>query len=458
MSVKALGDDDPLVLGPFRLLAVLGQGGMGRVYLGRRLANFPEDSEASAQYFLAAQEDTSADTLVAVKVIKPDSFAGDAHESAEVKRARFLQEVTHLQSVIGPRVPAFQGADPDGGLPWLAIDYIHGPNLSRLVHSRGKPFNVVQAAALGLAMTEALQCMHEAEVLHRDLKPANVVLGPQGPVVVDFGLAVLADRKMDQAITATGTAIGTVAYMPLEQYLDTKHVSKAADVYSLAATLFFASVGRPPYPHGPSSVEPPAWHGVPALMRAVLEPVLVPDAETRPNLMQVRDMLLELLVGQGVGEIAAAADLVAVVEASGLVPDLSAFLDDGGDDALAVPVGQEGGESDPWSGDDELFAQLFGANVSESPLPTAPSGYTPTLLDPVPTPTVVDPDGQLSNGSAGDGSTTSYPLAPADPGPQPSGAPPAHAGAGAGSEAEVPPAALRAAKRLRKAYARKASF
>ncbi len=108
---------------------------------------------------------------------------------------------------------------------------------------------------------DALRAIHGAKLLHRDLKPGNIALGPDGPVVLDFGLAVLTERDSAAALTKTGAGFGTPSYMSLEQATDTKHVTESADVYSLGAVLFFAASKRPPYPFSPLPTAP-NWDGL----------------------------------------------------------------------------------------------------------------------------------------------------------------------------------------------------
>lgn len=98
------------------------------------------------------------------------------------------------------------------------------------------------------ALDLALRAIHGAKLLHRDLKPGNIAVGPDGPVVLDFGLAVLTEWDSDAALTKTGAGFGTPTYMSLEQARDTKHVTESSDIYSLGAVLFFAAAQRPPYP------------------------------------------------------------------------------------------------------------------------------------------------------------------------------------------------------------------
>src|SRR6266704_1657703 len=206
---------DPERIGPYAVLGRLGSGSMGQVFLGR----------------------SAAGRLVAVKTIRV--------ELAEETwfRTRFAQEVAAARKVRGVFTAAVVEADPDADLPWLATAYVPAPSLSRLVLACGPlPAGTVRWLAAGCA--EALASIHGTGLVHRDLKPSNVLVAPDGPRVIDFGVARAAERM--GRTTARG-AVGTPAYMAPEQARVTREASLASDVYSLGATLLFAATGHPPY-------------------------------------------------------------------------------------------------------------------------------------------------------------------------------------------------------------------
>src|SRR5689334_23076395 len=212
---EALRRWDPERIGPYVVLGRLGSGSMGQVYLGR----------------------SAAGRLVAVKTIRVEL----AEESGF--RTRFAQEVAAARMVSGVFTAAVVEADPEADLPWLATAYIPAPSLARLVLACGPlPVSTVRWLAAGCA--EALASIHGAGLVHRDLKPSNVLVAPDGPRVIDFGVARAAERM--GRTTARG-AVGTPAYMAPEQARDTREASVASDVYSLGATLLFAATGHPPY-------------------------------------------------------------------------------------------------------------------------------------------------------------------------------------------------------------------
>ncbi|QIZ36787.1 serine/threonine-protein kinase [Saccharopolyspora sp. ASAGF58] len=205
---------DPNRVGDYRLLARLGRGAMGGVYLGR----------------------SRGGRVVAVKIIR-----ADLAEDAEF-RERFRREVLAAHSVGGFWTAAVVNADPDAEQPWLATEYVPGPTLHQAVADHGPlPEATVRSLAAGLA--EALCAIHRAHLVHRDLKPANVLLGPDGPRVIDFGIS----RAMTgNALTATGMFLGTPGFFSPEQTLGTE-VGPPSDVFSLGAVLVFAATGTGPF-------------------------------------------------------------------------------------------------------------------------------------------------------------------------------------------------------------------
>ena len=206
---------DPERIGPYVILGRLGSGAMGQVYLGR----------------------SSAGRLVAVKTIRVDL----AEEAGF--RTRFAQEVAAARKVSGFFTAAVADADPDADLPWLATAYVPAPSLARLVRACG-PLPVAAVRWLAAGCAEALESIHRVGLVHRDLKPSNVLVAPDGPRVIDFGVARAAERM---SLAPVRVAVGTPAYMAPEQARDTHQASAASDVYSLGATLLFAATGHPPY-------------------------------------------------------------------------------------------------------------------------------------------------------------------------------------------------------------------
>ncbi|MBV9024505.1 MAG: serine/threonine protein kinase [Streptomycetaceae bacterium] len=274
--MEPLTDEDPKAIGGFSLVCRIGAGGMGKVYL----------SESAAGH------------QAAVKVIKPSVLDEDT-------RARFLSEVDSLRTVYGPFVAAFVGADADADQPWLAVEYVPGPDLRTLVAGRG-PLPLAETASLGALLAEGLGTVHDAGLLHRDLKPQNILLSPYGPKVIDFGLAVLAERRT--TLTATGFVVGSVLCMPPEQARGEHQLDRSADVYALGAVLLFAATGHYPY-EGPTwqavalkiedPATPPDLTDLPPELGPLIADMLALDPSTRPTLPEVIERLVQLIRDQG---------------------------------------------------------------------------------------------------------------------------------------------------------------
>ncbi|WP_030744119.1 WD40 repeat domain-containing serine/threonine protein kinase [Streptomyces sp. NRRL F-5135] len=216
-SHRPLGPVDPTEAGPYRLEALLGAGGMGRVYLGR----------------------TPAGSAVAVKVVHRE-YAGD-----RAFRTRFEHEVAAARRVQGLYTVPVVDADLRADEPWLATAYVPGPSLQDAVAEYG-PLPVDAAVGLIARVAEALQSIHAADVIHRDLKPSNIILTAEGPKVIDFGIARAADVT---SVTGTGMLTGTPAYMAPE-YIRGQTVTEAVDVFALGVVACFAVAGRPAFGAG----------------------------------------------------------------------------------------------------------------------------------------------------------------------------------------------------------------
>jgi hypothetical protein len=256
--LEPLGQRDPERMGPYVLLGRLGAGAMGRVYLGR----------------------SAAGRLVAVKTVKTE-YAEEADF-----RARFAQEVAAARRVSGVFTAAVVAADADADVPWLATAYVPAPSLDHLVHACG-PLPVPAVRWLAAGCAEALESIHEAGLVHRDLKPSNVLVSPDGPRVIDFGVARAVERI---SLTTTHGSVGTPAYMAPEQARDTRRAIVASDMYSLGSTLLFAATGHAPY-RGETvmdilvqlATEPPDLGDLPKQLVDVVGPCLQRDPRRRPT-------------------------------------------------------------------------------------------------------------------------------------------------------------------------------
>jgi hypothetical protein len=204
-------------LGPYRLVERIGRGGMGEVW---RAVDDRPDTDPSE---------------VAVKLISPERL-GDPEA-----RARFDREIAAARRVEAAEVAAVIDADPGDARPWLASAFIAGETLAEQVGVKG-PLSEDALRALGLGLARGLDAIHRAGVVHRDLTPGNVVLGPDGPVIVDFGVSRIDDTT---TITRAGSLVGTPAWMAPEQLRDDE-VSDASDVWAWGAVMAYASTGHPP--------------------------------------------------------------------------------------------------------------------------------------------------------------------------------------------------------------------
>jgi Protein kinase domain len=310
---------DPEQIGGYTLIGRLGAGAMGQVYLGL----------------------SAAGRLVAVKTIKI--------ELAEEPdfRTRFAQEVAAARRVSGAFTAAVVAADPEADMPWLATAYVPAPSLSTLVRTCG-PLPVPAVRWLGAGCAEALESIHSTGLVHRDLKPSNVLVSPDGPRVIDFGVARAAERIQ---LTVTRGAVGTPAYMAPEQARDTRQATVASDVFSLGATMLFAATGHAPY-QGETvmdllvrlATEPPDLTGLPPELAEVIRPCLERDPRKRPtSAAVVAHLAPDISLGQA-GQSLASSALPG--------PALALIAEYRRD---PQPPAREGGVADPGPGDDETF-------------------------------------------------------------------------------------------------------
>ncbi|WP_246080164.1 WD40 repeat domain-containing serine/threonine protein kinase [Nonomuraea mesophila] len=211
--ISPLRPGDPPLLGGLELAGRLGEGGQGVVYLAHEPSG----------------------TRVAVKWMRSD-LAGD-----QVSVERFLREVQVAQQVAPFCTAAVLGTGVEQHRPYIVSEYIEGPSLHQVVTEQGpRSGSVLHRLAIGTAT--ALAAIHQAGIVHRDFKPANVIIGADGPRVIDFGIA----RALNTTSTISGTVVGTPAYMAPEQIMG-HTVGPAADLFSWASSMVFAASGRAPF-------------------------------------------------------------------------------------------------------------------------------------------------------------------------------------------------------------------
>ncbi|MGW4879862.1 serine/threonine-protein kinase [Streptomyces sp. NPDC004262] len=262
--MEKLGPGDPQHIGRYRLLALLGAGGMGQVYLAR----------------------SERGRTVAVKLVRAELAA------QEDFRARFRQEVRNAQRVGGFWTAPVLDADTEAAVPWVATGYVAGPSLQRVVeHDHGPlPERSVRILAAGLA--HALANIHAAGIVHRDLKPSNVMLTIEGPRVIDFGIARALETLPGEGITTTGSLVGSPGFMAPEQVRGDR-ITPASDVFSLGSVLAYAATGRLPFGATEGGAhaqlfriaqEEPDLAGLPEGIADVVRDCLRKDPATRPSL------------------------------------------------------------------------------------------------------------------------------------------------------------------------------
>ncbi|WP_411122652.1 protein kinase domain-containing protein [Streptomyces sp. x-19] len=266
MSLRA---GDPVEIGGYPLEARLGSGGMGTVFLAR----------------------TSSGRPVAIKLIHPQLAADDEF------RIRFRQEVAAARRVSGAFTAAVVDAATEAEQPWMATTYIQGHTLARRIATKG-PVTGAELRRLAIGLAEALRDIHRVEVVHRDLKPSNVVLSPEGPRVIDFGISRAVNQ---QTLTITGRVIGTPPFMSPEQLQAPRDVGPRSDVFSLGTLLAYAATGHGPFDADSPYLaayqvvhEEPSLEDVPVALRTVVESCLAKEPDGRPSAHELLVLLRDL--------------------------------------------------------------------------------------------------------------------------------------------------------------------
>ncbi|WP_214103473.1 serine/threonine-protein kinase [Acrocarpospora catenulata] len=250
----------PERLGPYRVIGNLGKGGQGAVYLGV----------------------SPTGQKVAIKVLHAH-IAGDKDA-----QARFLREAEAARRVAPFSTARVLDVNVTGDLTYVVSEYVDGQSLEQLVKEKG-PRPEDGLIRLALATSGALAAIHKAGIVHRDFKPSNVLIGSDGPRVIDFGIA----KALDQTSATASQIMGTPAYMSPEQ-LSGEAVGPRTDVFSWAATMIFAATGRAAF--GEDTIpailnrvinHQPDLSALPASMRELARSCLDKRAENRPAMSEV---------------------------------------------------------------------------------------------------------------------------------------------------------------------------
>ncbi|MFF5919213.1 serine/threonine-protein kinase [Streptomyces flavochromogenes] len=270
--MEPLNAEDPVSIGPFRLLGRLGVGGMGRVFLARSVGG----------------------RTVAVKVVHAELAA------QEEFRRRFAREVASLERVGGTGTAPVLGSDTAAVAPWVAIGYVPGPSLRTVVGDEFGPLPPATVKALASGLARALVHIHAAGLVHRDLKPSNVLLTVDGPRIIDFGIARAVDTVADGGnLTTTGAVVGSPGFMSPEQVRGDR-LTPASDIFCLGSVLAYAATGRSPFGTADSGVHATMFriaHDEPDLtdlapeLTGVIRACLAKDPAARPSAAEIAETL-----------------------------------------------------------------------------------------------------------------------------------------------------------------------
>ncbi|MEY9215346.1 serine/threonine protein kinase [Thermobifida halotolerans] len=298
---ESLQPNDPTSFGEYSVIGRLGRGGQGIVYLAR-------DSEGQKYAVKVLNEQWSQDTDL---------------------RKRFEKEVRAAQKVASFCTAAIHEANLDAEPPYVVSEYVEGPDLQEAVAKEG-PRKGAALQRLAVSTATALVAIHQAGIVHRDFKPGNVLLGRDGPRVIDFGIA----RVTDSTATMTNSIVGTPSYMAPEQIAG-KNITDKVDVFAWGCVMAFASTGNAPF--GADSVPavvhrvvsaPPDISEVPEQLRQIVADCLDKDPDNRPTAKQ----LLMRLLGHG-------------TEDEGRVPTSEAVAE--GEKRAVGPVAASGPQTPP---------------------------------------------------------------------------------------------------------------
>ncbi|MFC9746739.1 protein kinase domain-containing protein [Streptomyces niveus] len=265
--MEKLTAGDPQRIGAYRLLARLGAGGMGRVYLAR----------------------SDRGRTVAVKLVRKELAELDEF------RNRFRLEVAAARRVGGAWTAPVLDANTEAAVPWVATGYVAGPSLQDIVSGPHGPLPARSVRILGSGLARALQDIHGAGLIHRDLKPSNVLVTIEGPKVIDFGIARALETVTGARLTGTGGLVGSPGFMAPEQVRGTP-ITPACDVFCLGSVLAYAAMGHLPFGTADTAVhvlmfriaqEEPNLSELPEGLRELVADCLKKDPSLRPTPAQI---------------------------------------------------------------------------------------------------------------------------------------------------------------------------
>lgn len=257
-KLEPLHERDPATIGPYQVVAHLGSGGMGRVYLAQ-----------------------DAGAIVAIKML-----SAGAARSPEM-RTRFEREVSALKQIQSPFVAAIVDSDVLADEVWFAVEFVNGTGLDELSDSDGL-LSAGQWAETLIGSLLALASVHDWDIIHRDIKPGNILLSARGPQLIDFGIG---QSPNETSVTRTGVFAGRPAWLSPDVFLDDE-ITHKADIFSLASTMVFALTGQSPWGATSTRVpqiikrlneDPPSLEQVPSVYKSLLTRMLDKDPTTRPD-------------------------------------------------------------------------------------------------------------------------------------------------------------------------------
>jgi serine/threonine protein kinase len=325
-----------LAIGPYRILAPLGRGGMGTVYLAR-------DSRLA--------EELGDDVLLALKILPPR-----VAREQERMLVRFRREIDLGKRTDHPNVTRTVAGGEIEGLNYIAMEYVPGKSLQRLVGLGGR-LTVGDAARIFVDVASGLHHLHERGLIHRDLKPANVMVMPTGGAkILDLGLALALGEPLPddpRIIGGKGYILGTMDYIAPEQARNATDVGPHSDLYSMGCALYFALSGTPPFPGGTSkdkirrqrTLDPaPLSDMNPAvptkLARVVAKLMAKLPADRPPSAAAARELLLPFATTPVVTVPLSIRDAVGVVDTPDMFPEL--WTDDSDGEGQATHEPSEG--------------------------------------------------------------------------------------------------------------------